>query len=1059
MSSADIKAGAAFVEVYVNNSRLIRGLKAAQKKLRGFEASVTAIGKKLMVASGLMSMPFVAGVKVFADFEQQMAMVSTMLDEPAKHIDRFKRGVREMSVEFGESTETLAKGLYDILSASVAPEKALDVLAVAAKSAKAGMTDTGTAADAITTMLNAYGMSADRAGEVSDLLFSIVKRGKTTFAELAPSIGLVATTAATAGVSTEELGAALATMTRNGVKTDNAITAVQAIISSFLKPAEEASEYARSLGFEMSVATLQAEGLEGIFKKISHLPPDAVAKLFPNVRAIRGVLPALQNMQGFTDDLAVMANKAGATDVAFEKMSKTLSATFASLKQASLAVLAAIGETLASDIAKAANAISKIIGKVHDFVVANKTLVATIAKIVLVVGGVGTTFLVLGMILKLVVISMSGFLGVISLFTGGVKLLAAIASVALVPIRLLGKSIGIVGSACGVLGKGAKLASTGGLTALATSAVASASGVGLLRAPLKLVTGALKAARASVLWFIAPLDQMIDEIARAVAGMAMLQTPLKQLGYAGAGTGTTLATVRTSIATINPATKKAAVGVLLLGTQTKLLGTASRKTGSFLRFLLSPLKLLGSLGGVLKLGLLLTPLKLLGTVAKKAGAILLSMVLRPIAMSAVVFKAFGAVIAGLFSPIGLLVAALATIGVVIVRSTGAGGKALAWLGEKFSALKEIAAQAWKGIGAALAKGDIALAGKILWLSLKLVFQAGINELMKLWINFKQSILSVWIELKASVQKLWQELWFALKEIAIKTGLAEPILKTFHVLESSWLKVTQFFARRWADLCSGIIQQWKYVNKAIKAGQEWVAKRVVDVMAFFDESIDADAAKKILEQQYNDEQKQLDQEIEGLQKKHLEDRAKLDEDQKQQQKDLDKKQADRLAELERQKAIGNKGRHEEKDQAQAAIDDAKARELEALDTQAKTDLDASAAELRKAREAWKAAIGEASAKDPAKGDKSGSYNLSSEAKYSDVKEKLQGAAPAIDKATNSVGTFSAQLAGRILGGNAAMRTAEAVEQLLEEQKRHNKRTEHGGNGIKFVAQGASSPLEA
>ena len=143
------------------------------------------------------------------------------------------------------------------------------------------MTDTGTAADAITTILNAYGMSADRAGEVSDLLFSIVKRGKTTFAELAPSIGLVATTAATAGVSTEELGAALATMTRSGVKTDNAITAVQAIISSFLKPAAEASDYARSLGFEMSVATLRAEGLEGIFKKISQLPPDAIAKLFP----------------------------------------------------------------------------------------------------------------------------------------------------------------------------------------------------------------------------------------------------------------------------------------------------------------------------------------------------------------------------------------------------------------------------------------------------------------------------------------------------------------------------------------------------------------------------------------------------------------------------------------------------------------------------------------------------------------------------------------------------------------------------------------------------------
>ena len=89
-----------------------------------------------------------------------------------------------MAVEFGESTEALTNGLYDILSASIPAEKALDVLTVAVKAAKAGMTDTATAADAITTVLNSYGLSAGRAQDVSDLLFTVVKRGKLTFADL-----------------------------------------------------------------------------------------------------------------------------------------------------------------------------------------------------------------------------------------------------------------------------------------------------------------------------------------------------------------------------------------------------------------------------------------------------------------------------------------------------------------------------------------------------------------------------------------------------------------------------------------------------------------------------------------------------------------------------------------------------------------------------------------------------------------------------------------------------------------------------------------------------------
>jgi TP901 family phage tail tape measure protein len=114
-----------------------------------------------------------------------------------------------MSIQFGEGTGTLAKGLYDILSASIPAEKALYVLSVSAKAARAGLTDTGVAADAITTILNAYGLSAEKAGDVSDWLFSVVKKGKLTFAELAPSIGMVATTASSAGVDLNELGAAL----------------------------------------------------------------------------------------------------------------------------------------------------------------------------------------------------------------------------------------------------------------------------------------------------------------------------------------------------------------------------------------------------------------------------------------------------------------------------------------------------------------------------------------------------------------------------------------------------------------------------------------------------------------------------------------------------------------------------------------------------------------------------------------------------------------------------------------------------------------------------------
>ena len=425
-SNANIRAGAAYVELTVENSALIRGLKAAQTKLKNFSRSVTAAGKKLLGISAILALPFVGGAKTFADFEEQMANVSTMLDEPAKYMEAYKDGVRKMSVEFGEGTDTLAKGLYDILSASIDPAKALDVLAVSAKAARAGLTDTGTAADAITTILNSYGLSADQAESVSDMLFATVKRGKCTFAELAPNIGMVASTAASANVPLEELGAAIATMTRNGVKTDNAVTALTSIIAAFLKPSKEAAAYAKTLGFEMSSATIKAEGLKGVFERIKKLPPDAVSRLFPKIRALRGVLPALRNMEGFAHDIELMKNRAGMTETAHAKMAKTLSMSFARLKQAGMLALSVIGEALADDLRKVASVFMRVISAVTAFIKQNKKLVVTAAKVVGIVALIAGGLLTLGAIAGTLSFAIGGLLTIVSAVTGTLSFFAGI---------------------------------------------------------------------------------------------------------------------------------------------------------------------------------------------------------------------------------------------------------------------------------------------------------------------------------------------------------------------------------------------------------------------------------------------------------------------------------------------------------------------------------------------------------------------------------------------------------------------------------------------------------
>ncbi|MFH1604944.1 MAG: phage tail tape measure protein, partial [Pseudomonadota bacterium] len=263
---------------------------------------------------------------------------------------RFKTGLRDMSMRFGESTETLSKGLYDILSASVAPAKALSVLEVSSRAATAGMTDTGTAADLVTTILNSYSLSADKAGVVSDLLFTIVKRGKTTFPELAESLGMVASTAASGNVSLQELGAGMAVLTRAGIKTANATTALNAIVSGFLKPTDDAVAAAEKFKIKLNSTTLETEGLVGVLEKLRDAGPEAIAAIFPNIRALRGVLPAINQLEGMRGDLEAMHKSAGATDEQFAKMSRTMDMQLRRLREGFRALGVALGSALAPGV-------------------------------------------------------------------------------------------------------------------------------------------------------------------------------------------------------------------------------------------------------------------------------------------------------------------------------------------------------------------------------------------------------------------------------------------------------------------------------------------------------------------------------------------------------------------------------------------------------------------------------------------------------------------------------------------------------------------------------------
>ena len=142
----------------------------------------------------------------------------------------FQEKVFDLSKISPDSPEKLANAYYQIVSAGYDGAEGLQLLETSAKAAVAGVTDTATAADGITTVLNAFKINASESEEVADALFNTVKLGKTTFSELSANISQVAPIAAASNIPLNEVLATVASLTKQGVPTAQAMTQIRSAI-------------------------------------------------------------------------------------------------------------------------------------------------------------------------------------------------------------------------------------------------------------------------------------------------------------------------------------------------------------------------------------------------------------------------------------------------------------------------------------------------------------------------------------------------------------------------------------------------------------------------------------------------------------------------------------------------------------------------------------------------------------------------------------------------------------------------------------------------------------
>ena len=305
-----------------------------------------------------------------ANIKYHIDLIGTLMDGVTKGaIRNMRKELLDLSADSGQAIEVLTKARYDIVSAgfSSAAESAL-VLNQSVKLATASATTAAAAADILTTALNAYGLEADQTTRVSDVLFNTVKLGKTTMTELAASLGTVLPTARAAGVSIEEVGSAMATMTAAGLDTAIATTSLNGVISAMAAPTDDAKKALKELGIETTDQTGNMLNLLDVIQQFEGLSLEEVSKLIPDRRAARGLLAMANNVDVLDTALQSMGRSAGVTEEKFGEMSETLGVKLDKAIATAKVAMIEFGDTVAPIAETLVTTFTDVLSAVTDFI-------------------------------------------------------------------------------------------------------------------------------------------------------------------------------------------------------------------------------------------------------------------------------------------------------------------------------------------------------------------------------------------------------------------------------------------------------------------------------------------------------------------------------------------------------------------------------------------------------------------------------------------------------------------------------------------------------------------
>lgn len=437
MARADIKAGAAYVELYVKNSRLQRGLQAAKQRLNAFGSEMQAVGRSAVTAAAGMLAPLGFAAKTFADFDDAMRMVDAVATKGSVTFEQLTETAKKLG-RTTSFTATEVAALMGELGRAGFNTTQIDTMTSSVLSlARATGTEGALAAGIMAATMRQFGLEAGQAGRVADVLTAAANGSFNTVESLGEAMKFAGPVAADLGMSLEETAAILGTLGNVGIQGSMAGTTLKRLsVISAAEVGKLEKIFGRAFRDSSGEALPLIDMLSGIAEATNGLGQTERVEKMNAAFGLLGITgaSAIGSATASTKELLeTLQNSQGVADTTAAKMDAGLGGAFRIIMSAAEGVAIALGESIEKPLKNVVEAVTGFLGKVTELIGENQDMVVMFAKVGVAIGVIGGAFLAVGLSASLAATVLGGLSGILTfataIFAGVVAVVSMFASV------------------------------------------------------------------------------------------------------------------------------------------------------------------------------------------------------------------------------------------------------------------------------------------------------------------------------------------------------------------------------------------------------------------------------------------------------------------------------------------------------------------------------------------------------------------------------------------------------------------------------------------------------